>query len=168
MDVAQAWSRVLACKEAAGARKMGKSVENWPGLEEVVFAIPNARMGRDFAEAFGGVAVEDGPKGFNEDDEDDEEGEQKVAQELQDKITEMESQISKVWNLDLKLRLGSVLNGLKEQLRERQGEDDGSDEDNVETSDDDDTFEEPDDLREGDQDSLDDYGEDLESDSEDV
>jgi len=164
VDVAQAWSRVLAGKETAGAKKVVKAVESWPVLEEVVFSIPNARMARDFAEAFGGVAVEDGPKGFDEDDEDDEEGEDKIAQELQAKITEMENQISKVWNLDLKSRLGSVLEGLKEQLRERRGGNDGSDEESVKSSDDDDLVEEPDELIEGDQGDS----EDLDLDSDDV
>ncbi|KAJ4406910.1 hypothetical protein N0V91_004342 [Didymella pomorum] len=168
VDVAQAWGRVLGREDITGKRKIVQAIESWPGLEEVVFAIPNARMARDFAEAFGDVAVEDGPKGFNEDDEDGEEGEDKVAQELQDKITEMEGQISKVWNSDLKLRLGSVLEGLKEQLRERQAEDDGSDEGSVKPRDDDDALEKPDELAETDQEDSEIGAEDLDSDYDDV
>lgn len=169
-DVAQVWSRVLAGKEATGSKKNDKVIETWPGLEEVVFAISNARMARDFAEAFGGVAVEDGPKGFDKDDEDDEE-EDKVSQELQAKITEMESQISKVWNPDLKSRLASVLEGLKEQLKERQGKADGNEGDDFDThddDDDDDALEELDELAEGDQDDSDVDADDLDSDSDDV
>lgn len=168
VDVAQAWSRVLAGKETAGARKAAKATESWPGLEEIVFAIPNVRMAKDFAEAFGGVAVEDGPKGFHEGDEDDEEGEDKVAQELQAKITEMEGQVSKVWNPDLKLRLESILEGLKEQLRGRQDGDDDSDEDSAKTNDDDDTVEQSDALIEGGQDDSNVDSEDLDSDSDEV
>ncbi|KAF3053861.1 hypothetical protein E8E11_011286 [Didymella keratinophila] len=111
-----------------------------------ILRFPDLEGGED--EAYG-VAVEDGPKGFDEDEEDDEEGEDKIAQELQAKITELESQISKVWNPDLKLRLGSVLEGLKEQLRERQGEDEDSEEVSVMISDDEEASEGLDELVEG-------------------
>ncbi|KAJ4372718.1 hypothetical protein N0V86_008083 [Didymella sp. IMI 355093] len=167
LDVAQAWNRVLDGKETVGAKKGPKAAETWPALEEVVFAIPNARMAREFAEAFGAVAVEDGPRGFDEDGEEDEE-EDKAVQELQAKIMEMESQISKVWNPDLKSRLGSVLEGLKGQLKEREREDAGSGEDSIETNDDGDTSEEQDELDEVEQEDPDVDAGDLNSDSDDV
>ncbi|KAF3032800.1 hypothetical protein E8E12_001708 [Didymella heteroderae] len=167
VDVAEAWSKVLAGKETASAKKGAKVTETWTELEEVVFAIPNAKMAKEFAEVFGGVEVEPGPRGLYEDDEDDDE-EDEVAQELQAKITEMESQLSKVWNPDLKSRLASVLDGLKEQLKERQREDDGNHEDGVDTSDDHDTSEELIELDEGDQDDSDVDTEDLDPISDDV
>lgn len=136
VDVAQAWSRVLS-GAAAGATKKGKaeSSEVWLDLEDVVFAIQNPRMAKDFADAFeGDIQIEEGPRSLGEDDEDEGE-EDEVTQELQLKIEEMEGQISKVWNPDLKSRLGVVLDGLKVQLKERQGEEgkcnDGSDEDDA-------------------------------------
>ncbi|KAJ4990129.1 hypothetical protein SVAN01_04410 [Stagonosporopsis vannaccii] len=119
LDVAQAWSRVLSGAAGVG-RKKGKVGlgEIWPDLEDVVFAIPNHNMAKDFADAFGdGIEVEEGPRKFVEDDEGDDE-EDKASQELQSKIEEMESQISKVWNPDLKARLGIVLDGLKAQSKE--------------------------------------------------
>jgi uncharacterized protein (TIGR02452 family) len=167
VDVAQAWSRVLAGRDDTGSKRNSKVTETWPGLEEIIFAIPNARMARDFAEAFGGVQVEDGPKGFDESDELDD-AEDSVAQELQAKIAELEDQTSKVWNPDLKSRLGSVLEGLKEQLKDRQGMDDGSDEDSVETSGDDETPEELDELVGGVPGDSDIDGDELDSDANDV
>jgi uncharacterized protein (TIGR02452 family) len=137
-DVAQAWRRVLDGAPAAGSKK-GKSTgkeETWSNLEDVVFAIPNTRMAKDFAKAFGSdVQVEDGPSGLNENEEEEEEDE--VAQELQARIDEMEGQISKVWNPDLKSRLGVVLDGLKAQLKERQNKDGDSDQDDVDSGEDD-------------------------------
>jgi hypothetical protein len=86
-------------------------------------------MAKDFARAFGngGVQVEEGPRGLDEDNEDDEHVD-KVSQELRSKIVEMESQINSVWNADLKTRLGVVLDGLRAQLNEREGEQDASEE----------------------------------------
>lgn len=153
VDVAEAWGRLLTQKEM-GAKKGLQAVESWPTLEEVVFAIPNARTAREFAKAFGRIEVEDGPRGFDEEDEEDDE-EDKVTQELQAKVAEMESQISKVWNPDLKSRLGSVLEGLREQLRNRQEEDNSSDEDGSETSDVEDTLHERNQPAEDDRDDFD-------------
>ena len=130
-DIAQAWSCVLGGKPAAGSRKSRvESSETWPTIEDFIFAIPNVRMAKEFAKAFGsGVEVEDGPRGFDDDDEEDEDD--KAMQELQGKIKEMEGQISKVWNPDLKSRLGVVLDGLKAQLNDRQNKDVDGDEDDI-------------------------------------
>lgn len=119
-DVARAWKRVLdgETTKAKKGKGMGE-VETWPNLEEVVFAISNRRMAREFARAFDGeIEVEDGP-GDGEEDEEDEE-EDKVAEELRAKIKEMESQLSAVWNSDLRARIGVILEGLKAQLAQRE------------------------------------------------
>ncbi|KAF5846443.1 hypothetical protein GGP41_003843 [Bipolaris sorokiniana] len=122
-DVAGAFRRVLDGGVAGGKKKNrdgGGSVETWSGIEEVVFAIANRKMAVDFAGAFGGgVEVEDGP-GTGDGEEEDEE-EDAVAEELRKKIQEMEGQISLVWNADLKARMTVILDGLKAQLREREG-----------------------------------------------
>ncbi|EOA87239.1 hypothetical protein ACJQWK_10238 [Exserohilum turcicum] len=124
-DVAEAFRRVLdgttAAAAAASRKSKGVVLETWAGLEHVVFAIANPKMAREFAQAFGGgIQVEDGPGGAG-DEEEDEEEEDTVAEELRAKIQEMEGQISKVWNPDLKERLAVVLDGLKAQLRGREG-----------------------------------------------
>ena len=129
-DVAEAWSRVLSASPAEGAKKNKASPsEEWPDLEEVMFAISSARMARDFARAFGsgGVQIEQGPRELGEADEGNEPVDE-VAQELRSKIEEMESQIHSIWNAELKTRLGVVLDGLKAQLREREGEQDANEE----------------------------------------
>lgn len=120
VDVAQAWSRVLSGAVSTTAKKeKTERCETWPSLEDVVFAIPNNRTAREFANAFeGGIEVEQGPRTLDEDEGDDD-GEDKVVQELQSKIEEMEGQIGSVWNPNLKARLCIVLDGLKVQLKER-------------------------------------------------
>ncbi|EMD87747.1 hypothetical protein COCC4DRAFT_143311 [Bipolaris maydis ATCC 48331] len=122
-DVAEAFRKVLD-GGVAGSKKKSRDgaggIENWSGIEEVVFAIANRKMAVDFAGAFGGgIEVEDGPGAADEDDEDEEED--AVAEELRKKIQEMEGQISQVWNADLKARMTVILDGLKAQLREREG-----------------------------------------------
>lgn len=129
-DVAEAWSRILSAPPAEGAKRNKASpIGVWPDLEEVMFAIPSVRMATEFARAFGngGVQIEERSRGLGEDDEDDEHVDE-VAQELRSKIVEMESQVNNVWNADLKTRLGVILDGLKAQLKEREGEQDVSDE----------------------------------------
>ncbi|KAF2627372.1 hypothetical protein BU25DRAFT_410972 [Macroventuria anomochaeta] len=150
VDVAEAWNRVLSGTLTVGGKKGKMAVnETWPNLENVLFAISNHKMAKEFARAFGGgVEAEDGPRSFDEDDEEEDEKD-RAAQELRTKIEEMESQISKVWNVDLKSRLGVVLDGLKAQLRERQGEEDGSDEGGVESGEDEDDSDEHDELAGG-------------------
>lgn len=133
-DVAAAWARVLAGTPSGGKKgRVTLSGETWPNLEDVVFAITNLKMAGDFARAFGGhIGVEAGPRSFDEDEKEENE-EAKAAQELRLKIEDMESQIGKVWNADLKSRLGAVLDGLKAQLTETQPEGDGSDEDGADS-----------------------------------
>lgn len=122
-DVAEAWRAVLvpgaeADVSASSRGKAGRKVETWEGLEEVVFAIGNRKMAQDFAREFGGVEVEEGP-GSREEEEGDEVDE--VAEELRAKIEEMEGQVEKVWNAELKQRMSVILEGLRAQLREREG-----------------------------------------------
>ncbi|KAF2251797.1 hypothetical protein BU26DRAFT_244622 [Trematosphaeria pertusa] len=132
-DIAEAWRRVLEGGTAAGGKKSKKmEEETWSTIESVVFAISNAKMAHDFAKMFGGGAeVEPGPGGQN--DEDEAQEEDKVVEELRSKIGEMESQLEKVWNSDLKQRMSVIIEGLRAQLREREGAgDDGDEEDDEE------------------------------------
>jgi uncharacterized protein (TIGR02452 family) len=119
VDVARAWRRVIDGTSSAGGKK---EREMWHGIEEVVFAISQRKMAATFAHAFDpSIVVESGPSDGAEDEDD--EGEDKEAEELRSKIQEMQGQLSKVWNADLKARMGSILDGLKAQLREREGQD---------------------------------------------
>jgi uncharacterized protein (TIGR02452 family) len=120
-DIANAWRKVLDGDIDLGKKKGkgGVELEQW-GFEDVVFAITNEKMGLDFATHFGGdIKFETGPGGAA----DDEEGEEdEVAEELRVKIKEMDGQIEQVWNPELKKRLGTVVKGLRKQLREHEGD----------------------------------------------
>lgn len=110
MDVAQAWRKVLDDAQDPGI------------VEEVIFAVSNRKLADAFAEAFGGE-VEAGPRdSVGSEDDDGGETEDGVAKELQEKIQDMEQQLSKVWNADLKARMEVILDGLRAQLRARKGE----------------------------------------------
>ncbi|KAF1958068.1 hypothetical protein CC80DRAFT_491368 [Byssothecium circinans] len=117
-DVAGAWRRVLDDK-----------VEPYASITDVVFAIANRKMAHDFARAFDpGLEVEEGPGENGEEGDGDEMDE--VAEELRTKITEMEGQVQQVWrNEGLKERIAVVLEGLRAQLREREGGGDDVEED---------------------------------------
>lgn len=120
IDIAQAWRKVLDGTTGSGGKKGKSEPETWPGIEEVIFAISNRGMAAKFAQAFDeNIEVEPGPSDGTEDDDEDEED--KVAEELRTKISGMEGQLSKVWNPDLKARMGSILDGLKLQLKQRTG-----------------------------------------------
>ncbi|PZC93875.1 hypothetical protein A1F95_06965 [Pyrenophora tritici-repentis] len=109
-DIAEAFRSVLdGVPHSSSTSKKSKNghaeQETWPGIKEVIFAIGNRKMATDFAAAFGGtIQVEAGPG--SEATAEDEEGEDAVAEELRTKIQEMESQLSQVYNPDLKTRMG--------------------------------------------------------------
>ncbi|KAF2658930.1 hypothetical protein K491DRAFT_776032 [Lophiostoma macrostomum CBS 122681] len=123
-DVARSWRTVL---EGDGRKKgqLPGDADTWNGLEEVVFAISNRRMADKFGSTFN-VDIETGP-GSDADEDNDDEGQDQVAEELRTKIQEMEGQIAQVWNADLKARMHIILQGLREQLKEREAmvEEDG-------------------------------------------
>ena len=128
-DIAEAFAKVLGAASStstSAAKKNSKSpsmgTETFPAFEHIIFAIPNRKVASDFAAAFdSNIRVEDGPGTSANDGDDEDDQEDKVAEELRSKIQEMEGQISKVWNPDLKARLGSILEGLRVQLKEREG-----------------------------------------------
>ncbi|EFQ85201.1 hypothetical protein PTT_19908 [Pyrenophora teres f. teres 0-1] len=109
-DIAEAFQSVLdGVPSSSSTSKKNKNRhvehETWQGIKQVIFAIGNRKMANDFAAAFGGaIQVEAGPG--SEATEEEEEEEDTVTEELRTKIQEMESQLSQVWNPDLKARLG--------------------------------------------------------------
>ncbi|KAI8932054.1 hypothetical protein NX059_010943 [Plenodomus lindquistii] len=142
-DVAEAWRKVLDGSSVGGGGK-GKGRghaegESFAEIEEVVFAIGNRNLAKLFAQAFGDIEVED-VEGAEDDGEEEAD---EVAKELRSKIREMEEHLGKVWNPDLKERMGIILEGLKGQLGEREGVqktgsdgdfDDGDDDDDDDSS----------------------------------
>ncbi|KAF1847037.1 uncharacterized protein K460DRAFT_374193 [Cucurbitaria berberidis CBS 394.84] len=123
-DVARAWRKVLdgATNPTSSKGKGTLGRETWPEVEAVIFAISNRKMAVDFAQAFGNdIEVEAGPGNTTEEEDEEVEEEDKEAEELRTRIQEMEGQLSKVWNPDLRSRMGVILETLKAQLRERGG-----------------------------------------------
>ncbi|KAF2681746.1 hypothetical protein K458DRAFT_479285 [Lentithecium fluviatile CBS 122367] len=119
-NIAEAWRNTLFGEATDG--KKGKTTEpqeTWRPITDIVFAISNVKMAKDFAQTFGhGVEVEARPDGPAEDDEEESDA---VAEELRTKIKEMEGQLGSVWNADLKQRMGVILDGLRAQLKKREG-----------------------------------------------
>ena len=118
-DVARAWKKVLngGKNPTSRAGKVHLEPETWPGIEAIIFAISNKKMAVDFAQALDcGVEVEAGPGAAREEEEDEQD---KEIEELRTKIRELEDQLSRVWNQDLKSRIGVILEGLKAQLQGR-------------------------------------------------
>lgn len=94
--------------------KVKRRAETWPAIDEIIFAVNSHHFATEFARAFDGQ-VEAGPSESIEDEEDEPVEHQVAAKELQEKISEMENQLSKVWNADLKARMMAILDGLKAQ-----------------------------------------------------
>jgi len=115
--VARAWRRVLLGGDVAVRRKGGEEEGNWNGLTTVVFAIKEVGVARQFAEVFG-VEIEpveaEGSIDAGADDV-----ERAAVEELETKVAEMEEQMCRVLNPDLKLRLESILARLKSELQEK-------------------------------------------------
>lgn len=120
-DIARSWKKVLVGEMGIDSkrRKATETAELFEVVEEVVFAITTKSMAEDFAQHYGsGIQVEAGPNDEDNEDEDDDDYD-KVAEELRSKIKEMETQLSQVWNPDLKARMGVILDGLRSQLKVR-------------------------------------------------
>jgi uncharacterized protein (TIGR02452 family) len=134
-DVAEAWCKVLTGgKKASSTTEQG---ETWAGIEEIVFAISNQKMAREFAYAFDpSIEIESGPAGSTGEEEEEEEEADAMAKELRTKIAEMEGQLGSVWSPHLKQRMDVILDGLRAQLQEREEEHSGEscDEDDEESS----------------------------------
>ncbi|PVH99156.1 hypothetical protein DM02DRAFT_643180 [Periconia macrospinosa] len=117
-DIAEAWQRVLGgVNDGHGRKSSNEPVESWDSVSEVVFAISSRKIAEAFGEAFR-IEIEYLQGGHSE-DESDHHSDQAVG-ELRSKIQEMEDQLGKVWNPDLKQRMGAILDGLRSQLRERE------------------------------------------------
>jgi uncharacterized protein (TIGR02452 family) len=165
-DIAEAWSRVINGENVGGKKgKMTEPLETWDTITDIIFAISNTKMASDFAHAFSPtVTVEVGPGGQAEDEDDDETDD--VAEELRTKIKELESQIGSVWNPELKLRMGTILDGLRTQLREREGDHSEADDDEGGDEHIEDSKETANESNEEEETSDEEDGEDIELDSE--
>ncbi|KAL0263646.1 hypothetical protein SLS55_002627 [Diplodia seriata] len=119
-EVARAWKKVLFGTESKKKAKSGSSNSNggegWDGLE-VVFAIKDERMAKQFASFFGsGLSYEEPLQGDRQDSVVEDDGTLAAIQEMTAKIAELETQMAQARMPDLKARLGTVLDGLKREL----------------------------------------------------
>ncbi|KAL6709224.1 hypothetical protein ACN47E_002040 [Coniothyrium glycines] len=121
VDVAQAWRKVLdneLSDEASRPNLSSCSAGTWSGIEDVIFSINDRKMAHDFANAFGGeIQVEAGPVNTEDDDDGDEDTADCFEEELRSKILELETQLSSVWNYELRKMMESILSHLQAQLR---------------------------------------------------
>lgn len=114
-EVAKIWRKVIAGSQ----RQRRPNAERWQGIKEVVFAIPDRTMAREFELAFKDVLTTDAPS--PREDEDVEAGalpadEDAEMAELVSKIQETEMQIELVQSTRSKHRLREVLAGLNRDL----------------------------------------------------
>ncbi|GME26650.1 hypothetical protein GTA08_BOTSDO04174 [Neofusicoccum parvum] len=119
-EISRAWKKVLLGTESKKKSKSdGKNLnggEGWDGLE-VVFAIKDGRMARNFATSFGtGLEYEEPLEGDREDSVVEDDGSQAAIEEMRAKIAELEVQREHARIPDLKARIGAVLEGLKREL----------------------------------------------------
>lgn len=115
-EVAKIWRKVIAGSQ----RQRRPNAERWEGIEEIVFAIPDRTILREFQQAFGDVLATDLPSpGAEEDVEagaaEPADGDKDVA-ELVDRIQETELQIDQMTNARSKARLRDVLAVLNKEL----------------------------------------------------
>lgn len=117
--IAKAWRKVLLGQANEPSKgRHGAKPERWETLKEVVFAIKEHKMAEYFASAFGGdLSVEflekkDSTGSAVEDDD----VEKANITELQAKVADMEEQMSRVLNPDLKERLEVILTRLRADL----------------------------------------------------
>ncbi|KAF4539977.1 uncharacterized protein LTHEOB_9789 [Lasiodiplodia theobromae] len=119
-EVARAWKKVLLGTESKKKAKSGSNNstggEGWDGLE-VVFAIKDGRMARQFAGFFGpGLSYEEPLEDARQDSIVEDDGTRAAIEEMSAKIVELETQMTQARIPDLKTRLGTVLEGLKREL----------------------------------------------------
>ena len=119
-EVAKIWRKVIA----GSPRQRRPNAEKWEGIKEIVFAIPDRAMLKEFQNAFSDVLATDLPSPPPE-DVDAEVGaiapqppanDDKNFSELVDKIQETELQLEQMTNARSKARLRDVLANLNSEL----------------------------------------------------
>ncbi len=114
-EIAKCWRKVIA----GGQRQRRPNAERWEGINEIVFAVPDRTMLRDFELAFSDVLADDlvSPISDEPTDSGAEVGEEAArTSELLSRIAEIELQIEQVANSRLKNTLRDTLAGLQREL----------------------------------------------------
>lgn len=110
-EVAKIWRKVIVGSNRDRRRNAG---ERWEGIKEIIFAIPDRTMLREFERCFSDVLTYETASPPSE--EVDETTESDETNELISKIAETEMQIDQVQNPRSKARLREILAGLNRQL----------------------------------------------------
>ncbi|KAK0264216.1 hypothetical protein B0A54_06184 [Friedmanniomyces endolithicus] len=116
-EVARIWRKVIA----GSLRQRRPNVERWQGIKEIVFAIPDRNMAREFELAFKDVLTMDAPSSPLDIEDTKAVAEQPVNEdaetsELVTKIQETEMQIELITNPRSRQRLREVLANLNRDL----------------------------------------------------
>lgn len=116
IEIAQAWRKVLF--GSSKSRKKGRKTTNrddWAGIEDIVFAVPDELMAKTFHQHFGQeLQLEESEKDDSHVIGDDQNS--REAQEIEERIQQLEEQIAEARTQTLQAGLQSVLRGLKEKL----------------------------------------------------
>lgn len=115
-EVAKLWRKVIA----GGPRQRRPNVEQWDGIKEIVFAIPDRTMLREFERAFGDVLCRDPITPPSEDST--KTGAERPAQSqeianLVTRISETEMQLDQVVSTHLRRDLRNTLANLNKELQ---------------------------------------------------
>lgn len=115
-EVAKIWRKVIA----GSLRQRRPNVERWQGIKEIVFAIPDRNMAKEFELAFKDVLSYDAPSSPQEEDAAAEQPpampESDEIAEIVTKIQETEMQIELITNARSRQRLREVLATLNRDL----------------------------------------------------
>ncbi|KAF2863217.1 hypothetical protein K470DRAFT_211313 [Piedraia hortae CBS 480.64] len=104
LDVAKIWRKVIV----GGPRQRRPNAEQWLSIQEIVFAIPDPSMMREFHRVFDDIAVADGPSEAADDHE--------RLTELLLRVQETEQQMEHMSNSRGRARLRTALAELQQQL----------------------------------------------------
>lgn len=138
-EIARIWRKVIA----GSPRQRRPNVETWDGIKEIVFAIPDRTMLREFQNAFSDVLATDiaSPSHEMEDNvgagapQPPPQNEDRDIAELVDKIQETELQLEQMTNARSRVRLRDVLANLNRELAQGLAAKQFKDEDLTHTSD---------------------------------
>ena len=114
-EIAKAWRKVIA----GAPRQRRPNSEQWDGIEEIIFAIPDTSMATEFQRAFSGVLAEDVPTPASENQTElgaERDAEMERTSELMTRMAEIEMQLEQTTNRSLKQRLRLVYEGLQRQI----------------------------------------------------
>ena len=114
-EIAKAWRKVIA----GAPRQRRPNSEQWDGIEEIIFAIPDTSMATEFQRAFSDVLAEDIPTPASEVPTElgaERDAEMERTSELWTRMAEIEMQLEQTTNRSLRQRLRLVHEGLQREI----------------------------------------------------